>query len=364
MRKLLLAIIVLTYSKPFAFAQRSLQIGVLVPRSGELRNIGNNFIRGLRLGVKEPVVLRVFDTEGKISKTRRILRYLQTQKIDLIVGPLTSREIYGVMADLSRLSIPIYSPLAYLPKQCELENLFGPIKGLCAKVDYLVSVIEKRNDTKGVFIYSKTPEDVALSLYLRELLQKRGLSENWKFLSFDEKRFSYPFLDAYVDSTKPDILIIQSGDVAMLGVINYVRYLGYLGPVITLKNLHNDSTIINGLKLDTIYFLATPSLEPLATNRFGQFRWKYKKEFNEAPDFAAIRGFETGLLIDTLFTLYSNGNTDTWAILKSLEKTPGEFGNYLISSEGDLIFYLVTNGKVKEVKPDVIRKAKKEQKGE
>ncbi len=364
MRKIIVTTVLAIFLGTTGFSQPGLKIGVLVPRTGELRNIGINFIRGLRLGVKEPVVIRVFDTGGNISKSKRILSYLKNQDIDLIVGPLTSREIYGVLSDISQLSIPVYSPLAYLPNQCELGNLFGPIKGLCAKVDYLLSVIEKNSGMRGVLVYSKSPEGIALSLYMRDALKKKGLIKNWDFLSFDETDFSYSFIDAHVDSTKPDILLVQSDDVAMLGVVNYVRYLGYRGPVITLKNLFTDSTILNGLKLDTVYFIAAKGIEQRDSEIFSQFRRDYKNAYNEEPDFAAIRGFETGFMIDTIYNLYKSGNTSIYKVLKNLGKVPGESGYYLISDEGDLIFYFVTKGKIKEVTPDVIIKSKKEQKAE
>ncbi|MBN2226839.1 MAG: penicillin-binding protein activator [candidate division Zixibacteria bacterium] len=109
--------------------ERKLEIGMVLPLSGELQKFGENIHDGAMLRLAqfmaetgEKITPVVFDTQGKNIEAARIVKQMDREGITAAIGPLTSEEASVASAVLSCTDLPLMVPAATQSGLTELST--------------------------------------------------------------------------------------------------------------------------------------------------------------------------------------------------------------------------------------------------
>ena len=109
--------------------ERKLEIGVVLPMSGELQRFGESIYDGAMLRLAqftaetgEKITPVVFDTQGKNLEAARIIKQMDREGLTAAIGPLTSDEAAVASAVLSCTDLPLMIPAATQSGLTELSS--------------------------------------------------------------------------------------------------------------------------------------------------------------------------------------------------------------------------------------------------
>lgn len=138
------------------------RIGVILPLSGKFRVYGESVLHGIEcaIGIFEPcrgpqgVVLLVRDSEGDPEKARRAVDELDGEKVQAIIGPLSSSDVEAAAKRAEELGIPMIT-LAQRDGVAEIgdyifRNSVSPQSQVMTLVDYVL----QRKKLKTFFVLS------------------------------------------------------------------------------------------------------------------------------------------------------------------------------------------------------------------
>jgi branched-chain amino acid transport system substrate-binding protein len=142
-----------------------LRIGVLAPYSGPTALIGASMEKGARV-VFEPlektglggrqVKFFMYDTEGNAAKAVQLYRRLvESDEVDVVVGPLTSGEGLAVVPVANQMKVPtIVQGAAEAMTKPVTPYVFAlaPVDGVVT--EKLLTVMKERKHTRAALIYS------------------------------------------------------------------------------------------------------------------------------------------------------------------------------------------------------------------
>ena len=89
--------LLLTLSGVSLAERRFQRVDVLLPRSGDLGELGEEFLRGFLLSIKGDFEVRIWETEASPRRTRTIVEEVVERESALMVGPLTSPVVEAVI---------------------------------------------------------------------------------------------------------------------------------------------------------------------------------------------------------------------------------------------------------------------------
>ncbi len=337
-----------------ANAQSSPQVALLVPRSGKFQQIGQEFLQGFQLALKVPIVVRVWDTKGRMETTRRLIRHLRREPVLLTIGPLASSTVYAALQVLEPGMAPLYSPTSLLPDQCEKSGqVFGRFAVLCAEADRLVSWMVPQKPRGVVVLYPDTPEGIARARALRQRLAPYTFQQK-RFLSYKESSYDYGFLDSVIDTLVTDWVILCGTGPTALGLFHRLRYLRYFGPVVAFSDWLYDLETRWSPGIDSLYLVA---FAPVSVDT--PFPWldryedaveQYRKKYRTSPSEAALRGYVTAQLLNQLFQNPVPSREAVQNRLTQISYFVGIEGPELLSPKPDFIkLFLLSHGTLKEV---------------
>ena len=359
-------------------AEEKIKIGLLVPLSGENKEIGQQIIKAVRLAVKDinsdfiEIIPR--DTASTANKTLRSAIELKNLGVQVVIGPvffnsltyldevkeLTFLSLTNKTLDLPKniisAGVNSTSQLNTIKKFIELNRIERTIF-LTPMLDYEAEVQKGIKDSKikvfRDYIYDIEPTK------LTEQIEKITNYEIRKQNLYDEiyrvENSNDPNKEKKIEQLKKrytlgglnfDAVVISDFDESLKSVTTSLLYTD-VSPknkyFITL-NQWFDESLINETNLQPIYY---PSINKI---NFDNYKKKFFEEFEEYPDHLSLLSYD---LVGLIYYLSLKNNlSELDKLFKKKNSFKGKIGIFDIQDNKinhRLNFYKVDEGKLIEI---------------
>jgi len=162
-----------------------LRIGTILPLTGDYQEIGNKILKTFELAIFElpniNVTLLPFDNKSTVGGTKFAFQELQTQKVDIILGPLFKENLQSISNEESfskYILVTLSNNNINLP-----PNTISFGINLESQIKSLKKVIEEKN--KSIIFFGKT-DNFSINVIKEIEKQKIYLKKKYQYSSFND----------------------------------------------------------------------------------------------------------------------------------------------------------------------------------
>lgn len=247
--------------------------------------------------------LYIYDTEGNINKTNRILTQNDFSNVDAVIGPLLSKNVEKTAAMLKRDNIPVFSPLSNRSIKLT-SNLFQTLpndkKLETAMIDYL----KENAGTRNVLLISDKTKTKQKEAILAAIPNTRTLVPR-------EEGFLYIVdIENKIEKGRENWVVLESEDPVIIsnvvGLLNGMPEEYIIRLFTTDKNDNYDYDDISNVHLANLNFTFPSISKGYDHNDKNAFLVSYKNKYGVLPNRFAVRGFD--VTFDVLLRLAAEGN--------------------------------------------------------
>ena len=355
-----------------------IKIGVLVPLSGENKEIGNLILKATKLALKDiktnKIEIYPKDTAATANKALTSASEFLDLGVKIVIGPVFYESLsnLGKLENITFLSltnktinlpqnvissgINATSQISAIKKFVELNELKKTIF-LIPKIDYEVEVKKAINQSKiktsKIHIYDIEPTKLTQQIekITNYKVRKQNLADEIRRVEnsdlIDKEKQLEKLNKKYtIGKVKFDSVIISDFDESLKSVITSLLYTD-VSPkkkyFITF-NQWFDESLINETSLQPLYY---PSINKKNLN---DFRKKFNKEFNKDPNHLALLSYD---LVGLIYYLsLQNEVSEINTIFKKKNSFKGKIGIFDIYNNKiyhRLNFYEVSNSELKKI---------------
>ena len=361
-----------------AYAEDKIKIGLLVPMTGDNKDIGESIIKAVGLAVKDidNDLIEIFpkDTATKANQTLKSAFELSEMGVRIVIGPVfyESLTYLDEMKDLTFLSLT--NKTLDLPKNVVSAGInstsqFNTIKkflktnGIRRTIfltpiqDYEFEVKRGIKDSKIKVYknYEYNTDPTKLTKQIEEItnyrIRKQNLDDEIKRIknsneSNKEKKIKRLEKRYTLGGLNFDAVVIADFDESLKSVSTSLLYTDVLPKnkyFITL-NQWFDESLLNETDLQPLYY---PSIN---RENFENYKIKYFNAFNEDPNHLSLLSYD---LVGLVYYLSLNANIEKLnTILKKKNSFKGKIGIFDIKNNKinhRLNFYKIENKKIIEI---------------
>jgi ABC-type branched-subunit amino acid transport system substrate-binding protein len=359
-------------------ANEKIKIGLLVPMTGENKELGQSIIKAVSLAIKDIdsnlIEIIPKDTATKPNQTLRSAFELKEMGVKVVIGPI----FYESLAYLGEIKNLVF--LSFTNKTLDLpKNVISAGINSTSQISTIKRFLEINDVKKTIFLtpiqnyefevkkgikdskikiyknYIYNTEPTKLTKQIEEITNYKVRKQNLKDeinrikssnkLNKDikikqlEKRYTLGGLNF-------DALVIADFDESLKSVTTSLLYTD-VSPknkfFITL-NQWFDSSLLNEIDIQPLYY---PSINK---NNFDNFREKFLKKFNEYPSHLSLLGYD---LVGLVYYLsFKKDLSDINKLFRKKNLFKGKIGIFDIKDNKinhQLNFYKIENGKIKEI---------------
>ena len=289
--------------------------------------------------------LHVFDTEKNQSTVRKILENLETQKLDLILGPVYSKPFELVAEYAQANQIPIISPLSSKNKQLHnnpfVFQLNTSVQSLCDNIfTHLMSDKENKNI---VIVHSKNYKELEEYKLVSDIEQQ--LFEDgryWKYPNLNYSKISFEDygnlgLEYLLSKTQENIIVIPSSKAAV--VESFLTNLRILSKSYPIKLIGFPSwQRYSSMDPSNLFELNTQILSPYfidyKSENVSQFVDRFRYEFSCEPNDYSFRAYDFTLYFSTAIKRYGRQFFDHLSEINDIELLQSNFNIESVSAWG------------------------------
>ena len=360
------------------YSEEKIKIGLLVPLSGENKEIGHQIIQSTRIALKDinSNRLEIYpkDTNSDPNKTIRSAQELKDIGVKIIVGPVFYKslnyldeiqDIIFVSLTNKTLKLPnnvitggvnATSQLNTIKKFIEINDIKKTIF-LTPKLDYETEIKKAIKQSKIEFYkhYVYDTEPTKLTSQIEKItnykIRKQNLLDEIKRVEnsdlIDKERQLEKLKKKYtIGNVKFDSVIISDFDESLKSVITSLLYTDVSPKKKTIITFNQwfDESLLKEKSIQPIYY---PSINK---KNLEDFKNKYFKEFNEYPNYLSLLSYD---LIGLIYYLSLNNNLEEIdKLFKKKNTFKGKIGIFdIIDNKINhrLNLYKVDDGKLKEI---------------
>ena len=280
-----------------------IKIGAILPLTGYLGFVGENFKNGLMLaldGVKE-IDIRIGDSKGNAKEGVTILRkFLIDKEIKIVISVLSSVTdaiLPFFKNDSSRLLIATITSKSGLPGFS--SSVYRYFLSSEDEVKSVVNYLEKNEIKKiGVFYVNDDFGEDAYKIFKRKYDGEILISEEF---STNEKDFRAS-ISKFLNLDITNIYLIGYGQ-WYVSVVKQLKELNFQGRIFAFSGF-GSPVVLNSLKevAQNVLF-SGPLFQPsggMLTEYAAGFVDAYEKRYGKKPDHYSAYGFDIGILISNL----------------------------------------------------------------
>jgi len=357
--------------------KKVLEIGLLLPLSGEFQDIGESFLKAIQLALydisNKNIKIYPKDSKGNALATYKAAKEFQDQGIKIVIGPIFYENLERLNEIDNITFISLTNKTREIPKNTiafgininsqidVLKKYFDEIKTsrtvlLSPKTEFLAQTeIIENSDLKlhRVFFYNTSPKKITseiekLTKYRErkkdlerriKILEKSNLEKHKQELKLLEQKHTLGKVD--FDS----VLIVDFGE-RLKSVLSSFMFSDVLSDDVNFFTINQwfDETFFNENALLNLYF---PSIDLKNLKKFNK---KYFKKYNENPNQVSILAYDALGLI--YYCWYNNNFKFDSSQLTNKEGFKGLHGEFIIKnniSKQKLKIYKVEDKKFVEV---------------
>ncbi len=360
------------------FADEKLKVGLLVPITGDNKDLGEQIIKSTRIALKdintEKLEIYLRDTNSDPNKTVKSALELKELGVKIVIGPV----FYKSLAYLDEIEDIIF--LSFTNMTLDMpKNVISSGINATSQLNAIKKFIELNEINKTIFLTPKLNYEFEIKKAVKKSkikLDKHHVydTEPTKLTAQIEKITNYkirkqnltdeikrveksdlPDKDKQLEKLKKrytignvnfDSVIISDFDESLKSVVTSLIYTD-VSPkkkyFITF-NQWFDKSLINEKSIQPIYF---PSINQ---RNLKNFQNKFYKEFDEIPSHLALLSYD---LVGLIYYLSLNNDfTNINSLFKNKNSFKGKIGIFDIQNNNifhRLNFYQVDDGKFKEI---------------
>ena len=337
--------------------KKVLEIGLLLPLSGEFQDIGESFLKAIQLALydisNKNIKIYPKDSKGNALATYKAAKEFQDQGIKIVIGPIFYENLERLNEIDNITFISLTNKTREIPKNTiafgininsqidVLKKYFDEIKTsrtvlLSPKTEFLAQTeIIENSDLKlhRVFFYNTSPKKITseiekLTKYRErkkdlerriKILEKSNLEKHKQELKLLEQKHTLGKVD--FDS----VLIVDFGE-RLKSVLSSFMFSDVLSDDVNFFTINQwfDETFFNENALLNLYF---PSIDLKNLKKFNK---KYFKKYNENPNQVSILAYDALGLI--YYCWYNNNFKFDSSQLTNKEGFKGLHGEFIIKN--------------------------------
>ena len=359
-------------------AEEKIKIGLLVPTTGDNKNLGQQIIKSIRIALKEigneKIEIYLKDTNSDPNKTLKSATELKDMGIKIVIGPifyesliyleevsevtflsLTNKTV-NLPGNVISAGINATSQLNTIKKFIENNEIKKTIF-LTPKLDYEIEIKKaiklSKLKIKKHYIYETEPTKLTAQIekITNYKIRKQNLDDEIRRVEnsnlIDKEKQLEKLNKRYtIGNVNFDSVIISDFDQSLKSVITSLLYtdVSPKNKYFIVFNQWFDKSIINEKNLQPIYY---PSINK---KNLEDFEKKFNQEFKEIPNYLSLLSYD---LIGLVYYLsLKNDFKDKKKIFKEENSFKGKIGIFDIENNKinhRLNFYEVSDGELKEI---------------
>ena len=361
-----------------SLSNEKIKIGLVVPLTGEYREIGNSILKSTRLAINKIDDLKIKiiprDTRSNPEITLKVSKELYDQGVKIIIGPVFNKNLIYLdeLSEVTFLSLSntnINNPknvisgginaisqinaIKKFQKFSKLERSILLIPNSDFKNEIEDAVKKTKINLKDKFIYDSDPTILTSQIekLTRYSQRKQNLQDEIKRLENSnepnkEKKISNLEKRDTLGGINFDSAIIADFDESLKSVITSLLYTDISSKRIKYITLNQwfDKSILKEENLQPIYF---PSINK---KNYDNFVSEYYKIYNEYPNQISFLSFDLVGLV--YFLIYKNNFVVDNKIFYKKNKFKGKIGIFEINKNKIshiLNFYVAENNSFKKI---------------
>ena len=361
-----------------SLAEEKIKIGLVVPLSGEYKEIGNSIVKATRLAINkiDDIKIEIIprDTRSNPETTLKVSKELYEQGVKIIIGPVFNKNLIYLneLSDVTFLSLSntnINNPKNVISGGINAISQINAIKKFqeFSKLERSILLIPNSNfrneienavkktkiKLKDKFIYDSDP--TILTSQIEELTRypqrKQNLKdeikrlENSNEINKEKKILNLEKRDT-LGGINFDSVIIADFDESLKSVTTSLLYTDVSSNRVTYITLNQwfDKSILKEENLQPIYF---PSINK---ENYDKFVSEYFKIYNKYPNQISFLSFDLVGLV--YFLIYKNNFVIDNKIFYKKNKFKGKIGIFEINKNKIshiLNFYVAENNNFKKI---------------
>ena len=369
---------ILSYSKIAVAYEDKIKIGLLVPITGDNKDIGKLIIKSTRMALQDisndKIEIYPKDTASSPEQTLQSAIQLKDQGIKIVIGPIFYKSLIYLndVQDLTFLSLTnkteelpnnvissgvnATSQLKTIKKFMELNKIQKPIlltPDLSFKSEIKKGIKESKIKISKHYIYDKEPTKLTAQIerITNYKVRKQNLADEIKRvenseLPDKEKQLKKLEKKYTIGNVNFDSVIISDFNESLKSVITSLLYTD-VSPkqksIITF-NQWFDQSILNEKNIQPIYY---PSIN---NENLKEFKNKFSDRFDKNPSHLSLLSYD---LVGLIYYLSINNDlTDLSKLFKKKNSFKGKIGIFDIQNNKinhRLNFYKIDNGKIKKI---------------
>lgn len=343
------AIGLLYYSSNNDGKQDSINIGVILPLTGERSSVGISAKNGIELALEEinsnnylegkSISLFIEDSKGMPVNSLSSFEKLKTvNNISAIIGPLGSSEVLSIAPKAEQRKVVIMTPAASSPLITDagdyiFRNVASDLYEAKLMADAVVNNFKKE---KVAIVHINNDYGKGVSKKFEEGLKEKGqnivLSE-----VYEEGRTDFKTIILKLKKESPDAIYI----VGYKEIAYFIKQLKEQGvnTLLLTTAIFEDPEIVSiaGNSAEGIVFTTFFLDEDSEEQRTRDFFQNYQRKYNVQPDGYAATSYDALFLIAQ--AIKNNGGTSESIKngLYQIENFPGLLGSFSIDNNGDVV---------------------------
>lgn len=324
---------------------QTIDIGVLLPLTGDLGNFGETVLNGVRVAVKNyedttSTNIRIVaeDTQGNTTDAVSAFRKLTSvNNVDIIVGALTSGSTIAVEPLAEKQKVLLMSPTASSPKLTDSGPHFfrvWPSDSYSGRV-------------AAQYVSNRMSHDIADILYLNNDYAS-GLAEVFR-KTFEREGNNVNIIDSFTKSRTNFRTVLTKIQSSSSGVIYVPGHPNGIGSILTQAddlNIEKDffSNVaaedkeflrVAGSSATGLHFTA-PAFDTTRSDT-KSFMSAYKRTYGTTPDIHAVKGHDaTTIVLRAISATSSTALQDLSSFLHSGTGFNGVGGTYIFRESGSV----------------------------
>ncbi len=359
-------------------AEKKIKIGLLVPITGDNKDLGNQIIKSTRIALKdintEKLEIYVKDTNSNPERTMKSAIEFRDMGIKIVIGPIYYKSLVyldevkeitflsftnktlGLSDNIISTGINATSQLNTIKKFLKLNEIKNTIF-LTPKLSYEDEIKNaiKQSKIKISKHYFYETEPTKLTAQIEKItnykIRKQNLSDEIKRVEnsdLDDKERQLEKLNKKytIGNVNFDSIVISDFDESLKSVITSLLYtdVSPKNKYIISFNQWFDKSLLNEKNIQPIYY---PSINKKNLNNFEN---KFFKEFNQYPNYLSLLSYD---LVGLIYYLsLKNEISDLDRLFNKENSFKGKIGVFDIKNNKinhKLNFYKISNGKVIEI---------------
>lgn len=335
------------------------RIDLLLPLSGPLSPIGNDFFDGLKMGLgRTKVEIHLWDTKNNPGKVFNAAAKIVDSQTSLIIGPLTSLNMRSLLRNIEDYNLPVISPIAKdMTLIDEYDNYYPYVlkyyMELKEQMKFVVNILGYYNFS---FILPKT----SLGYSLLEQAKKFSLMYGSQIQSiklYDPNGTDFSDIVDYLNSANVEAIFIPVCDEGSYILAGQLRASENFTSIFGLdqwakRAIKRGLGTLNKLLISTLPIDYKVEIE--RESSLMRFEEAFNEIFGHPPSQFNIIGYDTGKLIRMLYQRNALSSPDN--VVNTLNKMGiyhGLEGDILFGrDEGFITFYLVKYGKIQKLREE------------